>query len=150
MKKKDLIDRVAEKAEMSKTAASRAIEAIFDAASGAISEAVKAGEHVAIPGFGRFKTKTRAARTGRNPRTGTEIDIPERVVVAFTPGKGLQEALSGGGTGGGTKAGGAKRASGAKGATAKGGGKSGGAKSGSAKSGTAKSGATKSGAAKGK
>jgi DNA-binding protein HU-beta len=111
MKKSELIDRVAEKAEMSKTAAARAVEAIFDTASGAISEAIRAGGHVALPGFGRFRTKTRPARKGRNPQTGAEIDIPERTVVQFSAGKGLNEVLAGGAKGG--RGGAAKKSSGA-------------------------------------
>lgn len=95
MKKSELIDRVAEKAELTKNAAQRAVEAIFDATTGAIAEAVKAGEHVAIPGFGRFKPRERAARKGRNPQTGKEIEIPARKGVGFAAGKGLSEALQG-------------------------------------------------------
>lgn len=97
MKKKDLIDMVAEKAETSKASATRVFDALFDAASGAISEAVRAGENVSIPGFGKFRTKTRPARKGRNPQTGAEIDIPERTVVQFAAGKGLHEAVRSGG-----------------------------------------------------
>lgn len=93
MKKSELIDQIAEKAQTSKAAAARVVDAIFDASSGAIAEAVRAGREVAIPGFGRFKAKTRSARKGRNPRTGAEIDIPERTVVYFTPGKGLRETV---------------------------------------------------------
>ena len=97
MKKKDLIDKVAEKAGTSKAAATRVFDAIFDAASGAITEAVQAGENVSIPGFGKFRTKTRPARKGRNPQTGAEIEIPERTVVQFAAGKRLHEAVKGGG-----------------------------------------------------
>jgi DNA-binding protein HU-beta len=95
MKKSDLIDRVAEKAETTRAAAARMVEAIFDATSGAIAEAVKAGSQVSIPGFGKFKPKTRSARKGRNPKTGAAINIPERTVVAFAPGKGLRDTLTG-------------------------------------------------------
>jgi DNA-binding protein HU-beta len=91
MKKSELIDRVAEKAETTRAAAARMVEAIFDTTSGAIAEAVKAGSQVSIPGFGRFKPKTRPARKGRNPQTGAEIDIPEKRVVTFSPGRGLQD-----------------------------------------------------------
>lgn len=114
MKKKELIDRVAEKAETSRAAAARVFEAIFDSASGAITEAVKAGEQVSIPGFGKFRTKDRPARKGRNPQTGAEIDIPERTVVQFAAGKGLHDAIRGEG---GTRRT-ATRRSPAKGATA--------------------------------
>jgi DNA-binding protein HU-beta len=95
MNRSELIDRVAEKAETTKAAAARVVEAIFDTASGVIAEAVKAGSHVSIPGFGKFKPKTRAARKGRNPQTGAQIEIPEKTVVSFTAGKGLQQALGG-------------------------------------------------------
>jgi DNA-binding protein HU-beta len=102
MKKSDFIDQVAEKAEMSKAAATRAVSAIFDTTSGAIAEAIKKGENVSLPGFGKFKTKKRPARKGRNPRTGKEINIPEKTVVQFSPSKGLQDGLAG-------KAGGSKK-----------------------------------------
>lgn len=90
MNKSEFIDMVASKAEMSRTAAARAVDAIFNTASGAIAEAVDAAGHVSIPGFGKFTRRTRAARSGRNPRTGTAIEIPERTSVAFTPGRGLR------------------------------------------------------------
>jgi DNA-binding protein HU-beta len=93
MKKSEFIDAVAEKAQMSKAAAARAVEAIFDTASGAVSEAVQKAGHLSIPGFGKFTRRTRAARKGRNPRTGQEIDIPERNTVSFTPGKGFRDSL---------------------------------------------------------
>lgn len=95
MKKSELVEQVAEKAQTSKAAAARIMEALFDSASGTIAQAVKAGEQVSIPGFGKFRPRKRPARKGRNPRTGAEIDIPERTVVAFTPGKGLRDTLEG-------------------------------------------------------
>src|SRR5690606_4033250 len=115
MKKNDLIAQVAEKAELSKAAATRAFHALFDGTTGAIAQAVQAGEQVTIPGFGRFRTKTRKARKGRNPQTGAEIDIPERNVVQFSAGKDLKSAVT---TEGGakTKSGGRKAGSGARGA----------------------------------
>lgn len=94
MSKADFIDRVAEKAELTRAVAARAVEAIFDTASGAISEAVHAAGTFSIPGFGKFTKKTRAARTGRNPRTGAVISIPERSSVSFTAGKGLKTGAS--------------------------------------------------------
>ncbi|MBW3628140.1 MAG: HU family DNA-binding protein, partial [Gemmatimonadetes bacterium] len=95
MKKKDFIERVAEKAELTRAEAARTVEAIFDAAEGAIVAAVRAGEHISLPGFGKFKTKTRGARKGRNPRTGKEINIPERTVMHFSSGKGVADTLAG-------------------------------------------------------
>jgi DNA-binding protein HU-beta len=94
MNKAEFIDRVAESADLTRAAAARAVDAIFDTASGAISEAVHAAGSFSIPGFGKFTKKTRAARTGRNPRTGTEISIPERATVSFTAGKGLKSGTS--------------------------------------------------------
>ncbi|HEY0036341.1 MAG TPA: HU family DNA-binding protein [Longimicrobium sp.] len=94
MNKGEFIDRVAESAGLTRAAAARAVDAIFDTASGAISEAVHAAGAFSIPGFGKFTRKTRAARTGRNPRTGTEISIPERTTVSFTAGKGLKSRTS--------------------------------------------------------
>ena len=99
MKKSEFIDLVAERAEMSKAAAARAVDAIFDTAGGAITEAVRTAGHLSIPGFGKFTSRTRAAREGRNPRTGAAINIPERTSVAFSPGKGLREAMAGEGGG---------------------------------------------------
>jgi DNA-binding protein HU-beta len=101
MNKSEFIDSVAEKAELSKAAAARVVDVIFDAAGGAISEAVHAAGSLSLPGFGKFTKKTRPARTGRNPRTGTTIQIPERTTVAFSAGKTLKER---GGTGGAASA----------------------------------------------
>lgn len=109
MKKSEMVEQIAEKAQTSKAAAARVMDAIFDSASGTIAEAVKAGQQVSIPGFGRFKARNRPARKGRNPKTGAEIDIPERTVIAFSPGKGLRDTLAGT-----AKASGGKSSSGAK------------------------------------
>jgi DNA-binding protein HU-beta len=115
MNKSEFIDMVAERAELSKSAATRVIDAIFDATSGAIAEAVNTAGRLSIPGFGKFTTKKRAARTGRNPRTGTQIEIPERTSVAFSAGKGFRDSVAGGGAGGG----GARKTATKKGGTAK-------------------------------
>ncbi|MDB4951402.1 MAG: family DNA-binding protein, partial [Gemmatimonadetes bacterium] len=96
MNKSEFIDKVAEKAELSKAAAAKVVEAIFDAAEGAISEAVHAAGSLSIPGFGKFTRKTRPARAGRNPRTGAEIMIPERTSVGFNAGKNLRTATPSG------------------------------------------------------
>src|SRR6185436_3245520 len=94
MNKSEFIDAVADKAELTRAAAARVVDAIFDTASGAISEAVHAAGSLSIPGFGKFTRRTRAARSGRNPRTGTEIKIPERTTVGFSAGRGLKEQRS--------------------------------------------------------
>lgn len=116
MKKAEFVELVADKAEMSKAAAARAVDAIFNTATGAISEAVDAAGHLSIPGFGKFTRRTRAARTGRNPRTGAVIDIPERTSVSFTPGRGLRN-LAAAQAGDGTRA--AKKSAAKKGAKKK-------------------------------
>jgi DNA-binding protein HU-beta len=93
MRKSEFIDKVARKAEMSRDAAARAVEAIFDTAKGTLAESIRSNGHVSLPGFGRFRAKTRAARRGRNPQTGALIEIPERNVIQFTPGPALQRVL---------------------------------------------------------
>ena len=93
MNKSEFTNLVAEKAQTSRAAAERVIDAIFSTTSGAIAEVVSAGNDLSIPGFGKFKPKKRAARQGRNPQTGAAIEIPERTTIAFTPGKGLRDVL---------------------------------------------------------
>ena len=81
---------VAEDAGITKADASQAIDAIFDA----IQESLKKGESVALVGFGSFKVSKRNARTGRNPRTGEAISIPETMAPSFSAGKTLKEAVN--------------------------------------------------------
>jgi DNA-binding protein HU-beta len=129
MNKSEFIDKVAEKAELSRSAAARVVDAIFDAAEGAISEAVHAAGSLSIPGFGKFTKKERPARAGRNPRTGVEIAIPARTSVGFSAGKNLRTATPSGrrraagdtmsGTTASTGAGGGARGSSAGGAGAR-------------------------------
>ncbi len=90
MNKAQLVEAVASKAELSKAAARRAVDAVFSA----ISEALSNGENVQLVGFGTFTVTERKARKGRNPRTGEVITIPARKVVRFRPGKQLQEMVS--------------------------------------------------------
>ena len=90
MNKSELIDQIAESADISKTAASRALEATIDAVAGSL----KNGESVALVGFGTFLVRDRAARAGRNPKTGEAIQIAEAKVPAFKPGKALKDALN--------------------------------------------------------
>jgi DNA-binding protein HU-beta len=91
MNKTELVEKVAESAQLSKKDATKAVEAFFDA----ISSALKDGEKVQLIGFGNFEVRERAARKGRNPQTGAEIDIAASKVPAFSPGKGLKEAVNG-------------------------------------------------------
>ncbi|WP_349263109.1 HU family DNA-binding protein [Longimicrobium sp.] len=144
MNKAQFIDQVADKAQLSKAAAQRAVDAIFDTAGGAISETVHSLGELSIPGFGKFTKKTRAARTGRNPRTGAEIQIPERSSIGFTAGKNLREGtISGRRKAAGAVAGAALGAAAGAAAAAAGAPKKGGVNSGAsdtASTGTARSG----------
>ncbi|KUI99756.1 MULTISPECIES: HU family DNA-binding protein [Vibrio] len=90
MNKTQLIDKIASDAEISKASAGRALDAFIDAVSGTL----ESGEQVALVGFGTFSVRTRAARTGRNPKTGDEIQIPEAKVPAFKAGKALKDACN--------------------------------------------------------
>jgi DNA-binding protein HU-beta len=88
--KNDLVDAVSERTGLAKSDAARAVEAVL----GAITDTLKKGETVALSGFGSFVAKTRAARSGRNPRTGEAIAIPASRAPAFKAGKGLKDALN--------------------------------------------------------
>jgi nucleoid DNA-binding protein len=85
-----LVKEVVEQAGVTKAGASKAVDAIFDA----IQHSLKKGEPVALIGFGSFKVSKRNARTGRNPRTGEAISIPETIVPTFSAGKALKEAVN--------------------------------------------------------
>ena len=85
MNKTELVKAVAAGSGLSLTDASRAVGATIEA----ITKSIKAGEPVVIPGFGSFTVRERAARSGRNPRTGETITIAARKQVHFSPGKGL-------------------------------------------------------------
>ncbi len=89
MNKSDLIAKVAESTDLSKKDVAKAVDAVFDA----ISEALQKGDKVQLVGFGNFEVRERAARKGRNPQTGEEIDIPASKVPAFKPGKALREGI---------------------------------------------------------
>ncbi len=89
MTKAELVAEIAKQAGITKKEADAALKA----AVAAISEALKKGERIAIPGLGIFSVKERAARKGRNPRTGEVIEIPARKVVAFKPAKDLRESI---------------------------------------------------------
>ena len=90
MNKSELIDRIAEDADISKASAGRAL----DAALAAITQSLKVADPVSLVGFGTFLVRERAARTGRNPQTGATIDIAAAKVPAFKPGKALKDALN--------------------------------------------------------
>ena len=90
MNKSELIEAMAEAADISKAAAGRALDGMVDAVTGAM----KAGEQVSLVGFGTFSVKERAARTGRNPRTGEEIKIAASKIPGFKAGKALKDAVN--------------------------------------------------------
>ena len=89
MNKAQLIDAIAEKADLSKAQAKAALESTLSA----ITESLKDGDPVQLVGFGTFKVNHRAARTGRNPQTGKEIQIAEANVPAFVAGKALKDSV---------------------------------------------------------
>ena len=90
MNKSELINAVAEKAELSKKDSEAAVTATLDAITAALAE----GEEVRLVGFGTFEVKKREARIGRNPATKEEIQIPATKVPAFKPGKLLKEIVT--------------------------------------------------------
>ncbi len=89
MKNTQLIDFIAEKADLTKVQAKAALEATL----GAVEGALKDGDQVQLIGFGTFKVNHRSARTGRNPKTGEEIKIAAANVPAFVAGKALKDAI---------------------------------------------------------
>ena len=90
MNKSELIDVIAKQAEISKAAAGRAL----DATVAGVTDALKSGDTVTLVGFGSFYVGERAARTGRNPRTGKNIKIKAAKVPKFRAGKGLKDAVN--------------------------------------------------------
>ena len=91
MNKAELIQAVANSTGLSKAEATRAVDAVVDA----IANSLKKGQQVAVVGFGTFSVKHRAARAGRNPRTGETIQLFAANVPGFRPGKALKEAVAG-------------------------------------------------------
>lgn len=90
MNKNELIDGVANAAGLTKSDAGKAVDSVIDAISGALA----AGEEVRMTGFGTFSTASRAASTGRNPRTGEAIQIAASTRPKFKAGKGLKDAVN--------------------------------------------------------
>lgn len=90
MNKSELIEAIAASADLSKASASNALDATLKA----IEEALSKGDQVTLVGFGTFAVKERAARTGRNPQTGAEIQIKAAKVPGFKAGKGLKDAVN--------------------------------------------------------
>jgi DNA-binding protein HU-beta len=90
MNKGELIEAVAAAADLTKADATKAVEAFVDT----VTRTLKRGDQVAIVGFGSFSVKSRAARQGRNPKTGATIDIPASRVPGFKAGKALKDAVN--------------------------------------------------------
>ena len=90
MNKAELIDAVAEAADISKAAAGRSVDTVLEV----ITESLKNGNPVTLVGFGTFNTRSRKARTGRNPRTGEPLQIAASNLAVFKPGKALKDALN--------------------------------------------------------
>jgi DNA-binding protein HU-beta len=90
MTKSELIDAIAEKAGLSKADASKALSATLES----VTDALKAGEKVALIGFGTFNVSQRAARTGKNPQTGEALAIPASKAAKFKAGQKLKDAVN--------------------------------------------------------
>ncbi len=90
MNKTELIEHIASQADISKAASGRALQAVLDA----VKKTLKKGDSVTLVGFGTFSASKRAARTGRNPRTGAPLKIKAAKVPRFKPGKGLKDSLN--------------------------------------------------------
>jgi DNA-binding protein HU-beta len=88
--KADLVNAMAEKAGLSKADTEKAIKAFTDV----ITDALKAGDKVALVGFGTFSVGERAARVGQNPQTGEKMDIPAAKVPKFKAGKALKDSVN--------------------------------------------------------
>jgi DNA-binding protein HU-beta len=91
MNKSELVAKIAEGADITKASAGRALDSII----GTVTEELASGGEVALVGFGTYKVNDRAARTGRNPQTGEEIQIAAAKVPAFKAGKALKDTVNG-------------------------------------------------------
>ncbi len=89
MLKKDLIDKIASSASLTKKQAAAAVDSMLDS----VTAALKSGDTVLLTGFGKFEVRTRAARTGINPKTLEKINLPASKVPAFKAGKALKVAV---------------------------------------------------------
>jgi DNA-binding protein HU-beta len=90
MNKAELIDAIADSAELSKASAARALDSAIES----ITKALKKGDTITLVGFGTFSVRKRAARMGRNPRTGEAIKIKASKVPGFKAGKALKDAIN--------------------------------------------------------
>lgn len=91
MNKAELVAKIAEKSELTKKDAEKALEAFISS----VMETLKDGDKVQLVGFGTFETRKREARTGRDPRTGNPIKIPASIAPVFKAGKALKDTVNG-------------------------------------------------------
>ena len=90
MTKAELVERVAESATLSRADAETAVQTVLDSIVGALH----AGEKIELRGFGSFRLRVRRPRQGRNPKTGTRVDVPGKAIPYFKPGKELRDLLN--------------------------------------------------------
>ena len=93
MNRRELVRALAEKGRLTVAQATEAVNGIFGIESGIIPAAIRAGEPVVLPGFGRFDRRDRPARTGRDPRTGAALSIAASTAPSFKPARGLRDAV---------------------------------------------------------
>ena len=91
MTKADIIRVLADQVGLTRREAAAVLSVVLDG----VVEAIREGEKVELRGFGSFRTRKRQARSGRNPRTGAQVNVPPKVVPYFKPGKQLRETLGG-------------------------------------------------------
>lgn len=91
MNKSELVDAAASSSGLARADMQRALDSVLDE----ITAAVKKGDKVSLTGFGNFELRERAARTGRNPQTGAEMQVPASKAPAFKPGKAFKDAVNG-------------------------------------------------------
>ena len=91
MNKAQMIEHIAERAQLTRQQAARALEAMLEG----VTQTLARGGEVTLVGFGTFAVEQRAPRKGRNPKTGEPVDIPAAKMPRFRPGKGLREAVNG-------------------------------------------------------
>ena len=90
MTKADLVEKVANEADMTKKDAEQLVEIIFDS----ITASLNKGEKIELRGFGSFRLRRREPRKGRNPKTGDKVDVPPKRVPYFKPGKELKDLIN--------------------------------------------------------
>jgi integration host factor subunit beta len=90
MTKADLVEKIAEQVELSKKDSENVVNTVFRS----IIEALSAGDKVELRGFGSFRARARRPRTGRNPKTGDKVAVPEKKVPFFKPGKNLKKLIN--------------------------------------------------------